>query len=283
MLYSLLKNSKIPYELTKNAIGAISANCAILKNTFQVHGNAVPNLSIIKSMLQSNCKNIPTILGQEVRAYGQYGEDIIIKSLLQASDGKRYDDKKVTYLDIGANHAINMSNTWLLYQDGMKGVLVEPNPDLHQDLENLRPNDKLIRGGVSVDSSTESKLYVSDHHELASFSKDFIDNYYKNRSLKNKSIKEVTVKTYDINDLIEQEFPEKKIDFLNIDVETLDYDVLVRIDFSKIDIKIICIEPSDCFLSDLEISNTDRISNLLTSKGYRLVAVTPANMIFLAQ
>lgn len=70
------------------------------------------------------------------RAGSQYDEDKILERLLPGDEG--------LYVDIGASHAIECSNTWKFYQrGGWRGLLVEPLPDCWADLLLQRPQDRL--------------------------------------------------------------------------------------------------------------------------------------------
>ena len=73
-------------------------------------------------------------------SYSQCGEDLLVALVLQLIRGSR--PKK--YLDIGANHPLNLSNTALLYADGVQGILIEPDPYFVNLLSNKRPRDKVL-------------------------------------------------------------------------------------------------------------------------------------------
>jgi FkbM family methyltransferase len=64
---------------------------------------------------------------------GQSGEDAILASLLPQPDG--------CYVDIGANHGIQCSNTWQFYQRGWRGLLIDPLPETWYRLVQQRPGD----------------------------------------------------------------------------------------------------------------------------------------------
>ena len=65
--------------------------------------------------------------GNEKETFSQSGEDIIIDYILRVSG---YPKVRCSYLDIGANHAKELSNTYFFYKQGIRGVLVEANPAL---------------------------------------------------------------------------------------------------------------------------------------------------------
>lgn len=66
----------------------------------------------------------------------------------------------------------------------------------------------------------------------------------------------------------------QKIDFLSLDTETMDAEILEAIDFSKYSIKAICVE------TNKGEQDAKRIEGFLCSNGYRLQATNPVNSIF---
>ena len=61
---------------------------------------------------------------------------------------KRQRVTRPSYLDIGAHHPTHFSNTYFFYATGSSGVTVEPDPTLHAQLRNKRPNDVHLNVGV---------------------------------------------------------------------------------------------------------------------------------------
>jgi len=73
---------------------------------------------------------------QDHVSYSQCGEDRILRHIFSV-----FGIEKPTYLDIGAHHPVALSNTYLFYQKGATGVLVEPNPARYRELVRARPRD----------------------------------------------------------------------------------------------------------------------------------------------
>lgn len=73
-----------------------------------------------------------------------------------------------------------------------------------------------------------------------------------------------------INDLIKQNFS-RYPDFMSIDIEGLDFEVLKSLDFEIYPISVICVET--CFYSESHIRPKDnRIIDFMLSKGYEIYA-----------
>jgi hypothetical protein len=66
-------------------------------------------------------------------SYSQHGEDLFVLDHFQGKPG--------VYLDVGASHPFRISNTYLLYQHGWRGVTVEPIPRLAQKHWRWRKQD----------------------------------------------------------------------------------------------------------------------------------------------
>jgi len=163
------------------------------------------------------------------KSYSQCGEDLFINNFFK---NKNYG----TYLDIGAFNPIKYSNTLLLYKKGWKGI----NIDLNQtsiDLFNIfRPRDKNICAAIS---NKEEKVRVSIENLFSPLNTISLK---RSKKLSQKNIKKnlYYVKTKTINNLIKNKF-----DFLNIDIEGLDFKVLKSIKLNFYKPKLICIEVLD--------------------------------------
>jgi FkbM family methyltransferase len=75
-------------------------------------------------------------------SYAQNGEDVVLARAFGDQD-------EGTYVDVGAAHPIDDSVTYGLYLRGWRGVNIEPNPELFEELEHVRPDDRNLNIGVS--------------------------------------------------------------------------------------------------------------------------------------
>jgi len=74
--------------------------------------------------------------------YSQHGEDQFFN--------KYFKGRKGIYIDIGASHPFIISNTYLLYKNGWRGVTVESIQYLHKRHKQLRPRDTAIKSLVGT-------------------------------------------------------------------------------------------------------------------------------------
>lgn len=211
-------------------------------------------------------------------SYSQNGEDIIIRDLFA-----RIGIKQPSYLDIGSNEPFYISNTYLLYTKGSKGVCVEPNPSLHKKFKKKRPRDICLNAGIAFNNETSADFYMFSGKAsgLSTFSKEEAEFWEKTGNTvvgKHKIESVVKVRLLQINEIISQYFSPHP-NFISLDVEGLDLAILETIDFGKHKPEIFCIETLGYAENDKETKNKPLI-DFMISKGYFLYADTYINGIF---
>ena len=171
--------------------------------------------------------------------------------------------KKGFFVDVGCNHPVYNNNTYLMYKKGWRGI----NIDLDKksiDLFNLYRKYDCNRN-IAVSSKFEdAELYF--YHE-----KSPINTINKKSADFQKAQPKVIkkIKTHTLNSIITgSPFFDKKIDFLTVDVEGHELEVLKGFDFKKYSPKIIVIEYLDLSLQKLEINNFN-FHNVLSSPVYQ--------------
>jgi len=180
----------------------------------------------------------------------QFGQDVhIIENV--------YSNKKNGFfLEIGAYDGINMSNTYLLeHKYNWTGVCVECNPIWFSKLKINRPNC------INLDFA----VYNEDNKVLEFINDDtggcsgFVETNTHGHILKKEIIK---VKTQKLTTILETVNAPNFIEFLSLDTEGSEYEILNSHNFDKYIFGYICVEHN--FIS----SNRIKIRNLLESKGY---------------
>ena len=189
--------------------------------------------------------------------------------------------KKGIYLDVGCQHPVSNNNTYLLFKKGWSGI----NIDLDQksiELFNLvRNNDINLNTAVSS-SVTEKKLFFYHDKSAINTLDEDVSNF---QSAKVKEIR--NVKTNTLNNIL-NENNIKKIDYLNIDVEGHEIDVLNGFDIKKYSPEIVSIEYLDLKMKRLEFKNNDlknvvnsEIYKYMDSNGFSLINWNHADLIFI--
>jgi FkbM family methyltransferase len=204
--------------------------------------------------------------------YAQCNEDILIESCLQAImfRSKRL-MTSVVYCEIGANHPIQTSGTYLLSRlHGATGVLVEANPHLIATLREKRPNDKIVNCAITATHRGLVDLFIHAKNELSSLDINHIDRF-RNFGGKDGIVESISIEAIDINSFMENLPEAEKIDFLSIDVEGEDFEILKAL------------QPRFCpsLIQCEHNGEIEKFNAMLEGKGYRMLAVTDVNLVFM--
>ncbi len=209
-------------------------------------------------------------------SFAQAGEDVIIAYVLNFLQMEIED---VTYLDIGANHAKELSNTYCFYQAGACGVLVEANPELIPELQRERPRDVVLNRIMDLADNEERDFYVISGDGLSTVSLEEAEKVCeKNPELFIKA--QYKVETCTVGQILNEYFP-KPPTILSIDIEGMEERILSGIDYAKSSPLVIILEniPYSPLLS---IDQREyKCVEFLREKGYTEYAFTGINSIFL--
>jgi FkbM family methyltransferase len=207
--------------------------------------------------------------------YSQAGEDIIVQGLLFALLPRLAPVQRIYYLDIGANHPIQTSNTYLLYKAlNAQGVLFDADPELIPSLQKVRSRDTVVCTAVSASSNATVTLNVSNARELSSLDINHVRAFAGMGEVA-RIVKQVNVPNLHIGDLLAK-YGQQSIQYLSIDVEGEDLSIMKAIDFDRYRPWILSCEPS----AQVYPENPQLMYQVMAQAGYCLVANTGINMIF---
>ena len=211
--------------------------------------------------------------GGALPSFSQVGEDMVINYLLRSIN-----IAKPTYLDIGANHPIHGSNTYFFYHRGFSGICVEPDPNLASLISRVRPRDKVLNVGIGLDENKSGLLHIfpDPYSGWNTFSKSEAENRENQSNIKVKEVREIEM--IPINNVLSNYF-EKTPNFLSLDVEGLDEQILKSMDFEKFRPEVVCIETITFSVTNQE-EKLHTIIDFMNSKGYKVYADTHVNTIF---
>lgn len=208
----------------------------------------------------------------------QCQEDSIIRSFIFGMFGRDYDFSNFRYVDIGACDPVEFSNTWMFYQMGGQGLLVEPNPDLTELLSKKRNRDTVISAAAfSGETQNTIKLSRTNNKLISSSNKIFLNQFIHEKKGAIKVVDEITVPVLDINPSIREMVQDKDFGVLSIDVEGNDFGVLEHIDLKKNRPWFIILEPSTEIMGPECEKQTDES---MATKGYEKIARTRVNVIY---
>ena len=167
-----------------------------------------------------------------------------------------------TYVDVGCSNPISNNNTYLLYKNknwsGMNIDLDQKNIDL---FNLIRKRDINIQAVVSS-GNLKKKIYFYHSKSAINTIEKKISNYQKAKVKKIINVNTVSLDTLLKSNRI------KKIDFLTIDVEGHELDVLKGFSIQKYKPSLVVIEFLDLKMKKLEFYNNS-IKNILSSDLYK--------------
>ena len=171
--------------------------------------------------------------------------------------------KKGIFIDIGCNHPVYNNNTYLLYKKGWRGINIDLDEKSINLFNTFRKSDLNIKQAISSKAEEVDLYFYHNKSPINTINKDLV-NFHKTKP---KQIKKINTKT--LNSIImKTPFANEKIDFMNIDVEGHELDVLKGFDLIKFSPTIIVIEYLDLNVKKLEITNFN-LQNIINSEIYK--------------
>lgn len=204
-------------------------------------------------------------------SFSQTGEDLIIRFIFDCLN-----IKKPNYLDIGAYHPFQFSNTAFFYQNGSRGINIEPDKSLFKKFEKYRKEDVNLNLAVWQEK-TEIDFFIMNHPALNTLHLDIAQSYQKEGNYYVRQTQKVP--TITLNQIIEKYSEGKFPQFLNIDVEGSEDIILQQIDYKTNFPLVICAETITFSTNGQGIKNQTLI-NFLLQNNYIQFADTYINTIF---
>jgi|TARA_B110001452_G_scaffold167227_1_gene139694 FkbM family methyltransferase len=200
--------------------------------------------------------------------YSQNQEDLFINDYFKEKNNG-------FYIDIGCYHPIKYSNTALLYNRGWKGINIDMNQTSIDLFNILRKRDKNICAAISNANRETVQYFDHSFSPINTLDKKFSDTASKKFSFKQHTEKKIH--TYKFNEIIQKyNIKIKQIDFINIDAEAHDLEVLEGIDLSLFNAKIICVEMAN----NQNNMKEKKLKDYLNKYNYNLIKIIGLNGIF---
>lgn len=147
--------------------------------------------------------------GMKLGSFAQHGEDVKLLALLRDAKAKG------PYLDVGSNHPYRLSNSYLLYLNGWRGVCIDPLPRFQSAYKHWRPEDVFHCAAVG-DVKGELPLFEFESDVLSTLDANLAEAYKKNGfRLRSKSV----VRVRPIDDLLESSQLSPPLSLLSLDIE----------------------------------------------------------------
>lgn len=208
-------------------------------------------------------------------SYSSYAEDLIVESLIQRHKFKTGRKLQFSYIDVGGWRPIRGSNTYKFYRQGIRGTIVEPNPNLLRLWRAIRPGDKFLPYACS-NLETIELIQFSNLAPSNTANIDFAAEI--SRAQKITPTKKTVVKALNLNQVIFEHlkiFPGNFI--LDIDIEGDDASILENFEMLG-NSRPIIILVEDTFYPNLHNSPINRI---LKQNNYTLVGRSVITSIYI--
>ncbi len=204
-------------------------------------------------------------------SFSQSGEDMIIRHIFGSLK-----ITKPSYLEIGAYDPYKFSNTAHFYLNGSRGITVEPDPVLFANIARARPRDINLNAGVAAKKG-EASIYLLNPSTLNTFSQQHATELVDQRLATLRETRMVPL--LPIHDILAAHWNHSFPDFLSLDAEGLDEEILDSIDFTAAAPTIICVETISYSVTGRGVKNAALIEQIARA-GYLNYADTFINTIF---
>jgi FkbM family methyltransferase len=173
--------------------------------------------------------------------YSQFNQD----KFLEETIFKGY--KNGFFMDVGAHDGITINNTlYFEKHNGWTGVNIEPIKSVYDKLVKNRPNSININCAVCNNDGTSQFIRNIGYSEMLSGLENMYDKRHVERLESERSIHDVKTEIITVNtkkiETICEEYSINRINYLSIDVEGAEFDVIKSINFNKVYIDVIGFE-----------------------------------------
>lgn len=240
----IIKESLAKINLTIRKKSTVDKLLSELEN----HKQSSFDLQFLQSIAEHKLINTLKLLND---SKSQIRQDLFVLSELNFK-------REGYFVEFGATNGIDLNNTYLLETKfNWNGILSEPAKCWHKDLKKNR-KCTLDFNCIWKESDETLTFHETDNAVLSTISKyAYSDIHGKSRKIS----KEYQVKTLSLNELLDKCKAPREIDYLSIDTEGSEYEILKAFDFSKYSFKIITCEHNFT-------PNRSKIKSLLEKNGY---------------
>jgi FkbM family methyltransferase len=211
-------------------------------------------LKILSTGSQTSKLTLDEALKIVTNSQSQLGQDVLALSLADTS-------KKGFFVEFGATDGKTLSNTYLLEKYfGWTGILCEPGKNWHAALKANRsePIDNRCVFSSTGELVEFTETSVGELSTISSFMKSDANRFLR------KNSGTYQVETVSLQDLLLTHNAPKFIQFLSVDTEGSEFEILKGFPFDEYRFGLICVEHNFT-------SNREKLHELLSGKGYERV------------
>lgn len=191
--------------------------------------------------------------------YSQWGQDEFVVSVLKQK-------KNGYFVDIGAYDGITISNTYYLEKElGWNGLCVEANPHTYNSMVECR-NTECVNVAIAP--------YEKEVEILLNGWSSAINDSFTSSEILKQGFESVIVNAITINELFERYNVPSEFDYLTIDIEGGELEILSQLDFSRWRFKVLTYEHNSHLVHhenypDL-VKRREQMEEILYKNGYSL-------------
>ena len=204
-------------------------------------------------------------------AYSHWGVDLIITKLLNSKN-------KGIYIDVGCHHPFLNNHSYLLYKSGWEGINIDIDYNSIDMFNFFRKSDVNIQTAVTNHKGEVDLYFYHNRAAKNTISKEFGSNAKEKKKINSDTL----------NNIIENsKFKNSKIDFVSIDVEGNEMNVLNGFNLKKYKPKLILLEfiipnKKEFYEKDInEITNSE-VYKFLIKNDYKLINWNHDDLLFMS-
>lgn len=199
-------------------------------------------------------------------SFAQNNEDVILERIFTGKNSG-------FYIDVGCYHPVIKSTTCHFHLKGWSGINIDVSEKNIKNFNSYRPNDINLNSLIGANNEMVD-VYILEGTTRSTKTQELGLSYIE----RGKDVQKTRKEQKSLNSILEEFKEIPKIDFLSIDVEGAELDVLKGINFKKFRPKVVLAEAT---YPETNIPNCDDWEPLLLEAGYELVYLDGLNRFYM--
>jgi FkbM family methyltransferase len=203
--------------------------------------------------------------------YSQHGEDYLLWQVLGVERSHGY------FVDVGAFDGIHLSNSYSFERAGWSGICVEAHPGFFPHLQANRPGSRCVHAACVENTAAGTAAFLTEPLGLLSGIKadktSGMERRYANRGMTFPGFTRIEVPSMTLTGILREANAPRHMDFLSLDVEGTEPQVLAALDQAEFAFRIIVTEANTA-------EGLAETRGLLEARGYVFARSLGVNHVF---